>query len=116
MIEIPEFLTIDEQYVEIGNATWSVARLITLSRNLKVMTIPLEHLNIDISYEKLSGIDLVMHMRAIIKADLSFPIILGEDGNILDGRHRIMKSLWKNKKTIKAVRFDSNPEPCSRRY
>jgi hypothetical protein len=55
---------------------------------------------------------MVMHIKAVENADLKCPIILDEDGEIMDGRHRIMKALWKGKKTIKAVRFDVNPSPC----
>lgn len=53
-----------------------------------------------------------MHMAAINAADLSYPIILDEDGEIMDGRHRIMKAMLAGEKTIKAVRFDENPSPC----
>jgi len=56
---------------------------------------------------------MVMHMRAVSNADLNYPIILDEDGEILDGRHRIMKALFLGKETIKAVRFEENPRPCS---
>ena len=45
-------------------------------------------------------------------ADLNCPIILDEDGEIMDGRHRIVKAIITHEKTIKAVRFDENPEPC----
>ena len=56
---------------------------------------------------------MVMHMKAVLNADLSFPIILDEDGEIMDGRHRIMKAILEGKRNIKAVRFNENPEPCS---
>jgi hypothetical protein len=50
-------------------------------------------------------------MKRIMKADLNYPIILDEDGEIIDGRHRVIKALYLGHKTIKAVRFDTNPEP-----
>jgi len=40
------------------------------------------------------------------------PIILDEDGELMDGRHRIMKALLIGLETVKAVRFDQNPPPC----
>ena len=101
------------QRSQLGNSQWSVARLVTLSKDLTVMDIPLVHLNVYNTYEKLSLRDMVMHMRAVQAADLSYPIILDEDGEIMDGRHRIMKAMFFGKKTIKAVRFETNPEPCS---
>jgi ParB-like chromosome segregation protein Spo0J len=55
---------------------------------------------------------MVMHMHAVKNADLKYPIILDEDGEIMDGRHRIMKALYLGVESIKAVRFDANPSPC----
>ncbi len=96
----------------IGKNEWSVARLFELSKDLPVMEIPLNHLNVYCTYEKLSIRDMVMHMKAVNAADLQKPIILDEDGEIMDGRHRIMKALLNGEETIKAVRFDENPWPC----
>lgn len=76
------------------------------------MEIPLDHLNVYYTYERLSLRDMVTHMRAIEQANLDYPIILDEDGELLDGRHRIMKALLMNASTIKAVRFNENPSPC----
>jgi hypothetical protein len=96
----------------LGKHHWSVARLISLSKNFQVMDVPLDHLNIHYSYEFINLRDMVMHMNAVNNASLSFPIILDEDGELMDGRHRIMKALLVGAKTIKAVRFDKNPAPC----
>lgn len=54
-----------------------------------------------------------MHMKAVNEADMAYPIILDEDGDLMDGRHRLMHAMLNEHKTIKAVRFDKNPEPCS---
>jgi hypothetical protein len=65
------------------------------------------------TYKTLRLRDFVMHMQAVLIADLEAPIILDEDGELMDGRHRIMRALHEGKTTIKAVRFDTNPPPCS---
>lgn len=91
---------------------WSVSRLIQLSADFQVMTVPLDHLNVYYTYDKLTLREMVMHMQAVNDADLSKPIILDEDNDIMDGRHRVMKALLLGKKTIKAVRFEENPLPC----
>jgi len=96
----------------LGNHEWSVSRLFELSKNLPVMNIPLEHLNIYYKYNNLTLRDLVGHIKSVNNVDLKYPIILDEDGEVMDGRHRIMKAIILNKKTIKAVRFDTNPNPC----
>lgn len=111
-MKIEEYSTVKNQMSRIGNFSWAVARLITLSKNFEVMEVPLDHLNIYDKYDSLSLREMVMHIKAVLDADLSFPIILDEDGIIMDGRHRIMKVLLTGEKTIKAVRFDENPTPC----
>lgn len=111
-MKIKPFISPSEQESRLGNHVWSVARLIELSRDLPVMEIPLAHLNVYNTYDKLTMRDMVMHMKAIRDADLSYPIILDEDGEIMDGRHRIMKAMLLDEPTIKAVRFEENPNPC----
>ncbi len=54
---------------------------------------------------------MVMHMKAVQEADLNFPIILDEDGEVMDGRHRIMRAMLEGLETVKAVRFEENPSP-----
>lgn len=91
--------------------SWSVPYLIECAKNLPVMDIPLEHLCI--SRKLGSAMTLrtfVSHMMHVRDADLKFPIILDEDGNIFDGLHRVAKALLEGRKTIKAVRFEINPE------
>ena len=76
------------------------------------MDVPLNHLYTwyDHKFDNLR--EMVAHIRAVLNADLSHPIILDEDGVVMDGRHRIMKAMLNNEPTIKAVRFDENPPPC----
>jgi hypothetical protein len=52
---------------------------------------------------------MAMHFKAAMDSDLSIPIILDEDGELMDGRHRIMKALITGCATIRAIRFDTNP-------
>ena len=95
-----------------GAHTWSVSRLFELARNLPVMDVPLKHLHMYCVYERLTLREMVMHMRAVNAADLEMPIILDEDGELMDGRHRLMKALLIGAENIKVVRFDENPYPC----
>lgn len=111
-MKIKPFIPVTEQMSNIGNHYWSVARLFELTRGLPVMEIPLDHLNVYNTYEKLTLREMVMHMQAVNAADLDTPIILDEDGEIMDGRHRIMKAMLTGAETVKAVRFDENPSPC----
>ena len=111
-MKIKAFVPISEQVSRLGGNEWSVARLHSLAKDLPVMEIPLDHLNVYNTYEKLTLREMVMHMRAVNDADLDYPIILDEDADIMDGRHRVMKAMLLEMPTIKAVRFDENPSPC----
>lgn len=111
-MKIKEFYPPHEQMCTLGRHSWSVARLFELSRELPVMEIPLNHLCLYYTYEKLTIREMVMHMRAVNNADLNTPIILDEDGELMDGRHRLMKAMLTGADTIKAVRFEENPNPC----
>jgi hypothetical protein len=111
-MKIPEWPSPQDQMCQIGNHSWSVARLFELARDLPVMEVPLNHLNVYYRYEKLTLREMVMHFKAVNAADLDKPIILDEDGDLMDGRHRVMKALLLGIETIKAVRFDTNPMPC----
>lgn len=109
-MKIPEWSR--EQIASLGCHEWSVQRLFELSKHIEVMEIPLDHLNVFNKYKNLSLREMVMHMKATQDADLDYPIILDEDGELMDGRHRLMKAMLIGAETIKAVRFDENPSPC----
>ena len=110
---IENWSTIEEgQMCQLGKHHWSVERLVMLSKDFEVMDIPLNHLNVIHNYDRISLRGMATYIRAVNEADLSYPIIIDEDGEIMDGRHRIVKCLVEGIDTIKAVRFDKNPEPC----
>ena len=41
---------------------------------------------------------------------MDYPVILSEEGWVLDGWHRIAKAILQNQRYVKAVRFKKNPE------
>lgn len=108
-VKINKFSDYTAQTCILGKAQWSVARLIQLTKDFDVMEIPLAHLNLYLKYDAMTLREMVGHMISVNEADLSYPIILDEDGEIMDGRHRIMKALLNGEKVIKAVRFEENP-------
>jgi len=111
-MKIKNWISPQDQMCRLGRHMWSVPRLFELVRDFPVMEIPLNHLSVYYIYEKLTLREMVMHMRAVNDADLDKPIILDEDGELMDGRHRLMKAMLIGNETIKAVRFDENPSPC----
>lgn len=56
--------------------------------------------------------DFVQHAKMVNDADLSYPVLMNQDGHIIDGRHRLAKALLTGAKTIKVKRFKSDPESC----
>lgn len=104
--------TIGEQFIRFGCKEWQVARLIQLSKDFEVFDLPLRALNINYTLGEQTLRSMVQHIEAVNSADLSYPIILDEDGEIFDGRHRVMRALLDGAESIKAVRFDENPSPC----
>ena len=111
-MSVKHFCSPDNQMAQLGKHKWHVPRLFELAKTLPVLEIPLEHMNMYYKYDNLTLRELAGHIVAVENADLKYPIILDEDGEIMDGRHRLLKAIIKDKKIIKAVRFTENPSPC----
>ena len=101
---------------ERGTLAWDVDRLVALSRRLAPRHMPIGDLReLDEAWagpgERPSWRAMVEHMRLIADADLSYPIILAANGQIMDGRHRLAKAALEGRSTILAVQFAVDPEP-----
>lgn len=99
-----------------GLQAWDVDRLIALSKHLPHRQVVIEDLGeLDRPWsgdgETQTWREMLAHIRMIDAADLSFPIILAANGEIMDGRHRIAKAALEGRATISAVQFDSDPPP-----
>lgn len=101
-----------------GLRAWDVGRLIELSRNFSVKRISISQIhevNEPYWFEHEQALptcmDVLSHIRLIEETDLCYPIILGVDGRLMDGMHRVLKALLQGKETIDAVQFESMPEP-----
>jgi len=91
---------------------WIVSDLIARAKDLPVKDIPMDYLCLDANIGGMKIREFVSHMKMVIEADMSFPIILDEDAKIFDGRHRVAKALYEELENIKAVRFEEDP-PCT---
>ncbi|MCZ4330764.1 hypothetical protein [Castellaniella denitrificans] len=94
---------------------YDVARLVDASKDLPVFDLPLAGLDLDGCYVWRDATlhEAAGHLRRVMKADLSFPILLSWTGSIIDGRHRIVKALMQGKRTIKVRRMTWRPEQSS---
>ena len=97
---------------------WDVDHLIELSASLPVKEVPLASIA-EIDSDYWFGADdssatvriLVRHMELVNAADISYPVILGPEGQVMDGMHRIAKSLLEGRTTVRAVQFEEQPDP-----
>jgi hypothetical protein len=51
------------------------------------------------------------HFARIQSTELEYPIILNEDGSLMDGGHRLCKALLQGHSKVLAVQFPVMPEP-----
>ena len=100
-----------------GLDAWDVDRLVDLSRALPVIDVDISAIpEIDSVYwfdetETPTVRRVVNHLRLIEDVDVRYPIILGPDGRVMDGMHRIARAMLDGRTTIQAVQFVELPEP-----
>ena len=100
-----------------GFTAWDVDRLVSLTENLEVHEVPSDSIKeLDDPFWLLDDEvptlrEVAEHARLINETDLQHPIILGADGRVMDGRHRVAKALIEGRDLIRAVRFRIDPEP-----
>jgi len=99
-----------------GLDAWDVDRLIPLSQELPIEQVAISSIEeIDSVYwfdatHKPTVRRVVEHARLIEEVDISDPILLGPDGRVMDGMHRIARALLDGRNTIAARRFPELPE------
>jgi hypothetical protein len=103
---------------ERGFDAWDVDRLIALSTDLPVRDVPVEEIReLDVDYwfdgslEVATVRNVVEHVRLMQMVDTSYPIILGADGRVMDGMHRVARAVLEGRRTLPAVRFVVQPDP-----
>lgn len=100
-----------------GLDAWDVDRLVALTENGAVEEVPLDDIGeIDSVYwfdddHPPTVRKVALHVRLTNEVDTSYPIILGPDGRVMDGMHRIMRALLEERTTIAARRLSVLPEP-----
>ncbi len=111
-------------YIEEEGDTLLFWRVETLWRLADAL--PVRHLSLNEIYwtedscayleEDDTYLDFAKHVKRVLDADLSFPVILSPDGVVMDGMHRLVKAFVSNVPTVKAVRFTRMPPPdCTER-
>lgn len=100
----------DNSFVS-GRKVWIVANLIQHAQHLAPFDLPLAAIYSGSAvWEPVtSPYDMAHHMRRVLDVDTSKPVILDQEGFIMDGWHRVTRAMIDGKATIKAVRFDKTP-------
>lgn len=55
--------------------------------------------------------NFAQHVKRVLDADLSFPVIISASGSVMDGMHRLVKAFTFGVPMVKAVRFTQMPPP-----
>ncbi len=96
---------------ENGVDAWDVDRLIRLTADLPVESVPVAEIGeIDSVYwfddwHRPTVRNVVQHWHLMQATETTYPIILGPDGRVMDGMHRIARALVEQREVIDAVRF-----------
>ncbi len=101
-----------------GLLAWDVDRLVELSAGFTPIDLPLSEIGeldetfwFDHEDQEPTCRRVAEHAKLMNETDLSHPIVLSRDGRVMDGMHRVCRALIEGRKTIRAVRFDVDPEP-----
>jgi hypothetical protein len=101
-----------------GLRVWDIDRLVRLSADLPSRWVPLGEIReldevrwFDRDEERPTCRALLEHMRLVLASDTSFPVLLGSDGRVMDGMHRILKVALEGGATVEAKQFSVDPEP-----
>ena len=101
-----------------GVDAWDVDRLIQMSHGLPIRQVRIESIaELDEDHwtfdrpRRPTVREVVEHARLIRDVDVSYPIILGPDGRVVDGMHRVARALLDGRVTIAAVQLETLPQP-----
>ncbi len=100
-----------------------MARLIRLSQDLATFEMPLSDIaELDELWwyqtagDKPTPRSIAEHLLIMQGTDLSYPIILSQNGQVMDGMHRILKELTAGHRNILARQFKVDPIPDHENY
>lgn len=106
-----EGCAVHENTYSSGGKVWTVTNLVARAKDIAPFDLPLAaiYVGVDVWTPTGSAYGMAFHMRRALDVDTSYPIILCEQGFIMDGWHRVLRALIDGKTTIKAVRFMKTP-------
>lgn len=113
-IEINKVWEFDEvQSITVFDKKYNIHAAIMQARDIEVKNLVIADMSMSYTspcHDNLRS--FIQHIKHVNDADLDYPIIMNEDGYIIDGRHRLAKAILEGKETIKTKRFKSDPPAC----
>lgn len=106
-------------YYQRAGKVWKVSELIEATKDNPVQCISVEDfIEHDLFWNTPTLKDISRELKQVLDSDYSYPIIIDENNNIIDGVHRIIHANLDGIKEIKAViiRDEQFPEPCYDEY
>ncbi len=102
-----------------GRGIWYIDRLWALAAALPVEDLHISEVKVldevcwfsDVWGVKPTCRAVIDHCRRIMDADLRYPVIVGPNGDILDGVHRIGKAMLRGDTVVRAVKIKELPPP-----
>ena len=101
-----------------GYFAWDVDRLVESTRDEPVISVKLEdikELDENFWYQGTDDVptvrSMVQHFQLVQETELEYPIILSEEGRVMDGMHRVAKALLLGHTEISAIQFETDPPP-----
>ena len=109
-VKIDGCFVADNTYSSDGKV-WTVTNLIARSKDLEPFDLPLAAIysGSEVWAPVGSAYGIAHHVRRALDVNTEYPIILCQQGFIMDGWHRVLRALIDGKTTIKAVRFVETP-------
>ena len=94
-----------------GDKVWIVTNLIARAKDLEPFDLPLAAIysGSEVWAPVGSAYGIAHHVRRALDVNTEYPIILCQQGFIMDGWHRVLRALIDGKTTIKAVRVAETP-------
>jgi hypothetical protein len=100
-----------------GRVIWFIDRIWVAAKGLPEFDFPIDNVPIldevcwfgDVWGKKPTCRAVIEHCRRIMAADMSYPIILAPNGDVLDGVHRIARAMLEGRTTVRAVKLQNMP-------
>ncbi len=94
----------------VRNRRYTVADVWEAAKEYEVQEAPIDAFTLNYGPCQVTDfISFAVHCARVMDADISYPIILAPDGEILDGRHRLARMLCDGVETVKFVKLKKMP-------